>query len=92
MDDAFRDAVLRAAHSALVDDDASEQERRALADDLSDAWPLEVPAMPLEALARLMDPELRGTLRSQGIPDDQVFLAAYALAHLVGFGEPFRPG
>ena len=92
MDDAFRDAVLRAAHSALVDDDASEAERRALADDLSDAWPPEVPARPLEGLARLMDPELRDTLRAQGIPDDQVFLAAYALAHLVRFGEPFRPG
>ena len=92
MDEAFRDAVLRAAHSALVDDDASEEERQALADDLSDAWPPDVPATPLEALTRLMDPELRDALRSQGIPDDQVFLAAYALAHLVRFGEPFRPG
>ncbi len=36
-DDAFRDAVLSAARSALVDDDASEAERQALADDLNDA-------------------------------------------------------
>jgi hypothetical protein len=38
-----------------------------------------------------MDPELRDALRSEGIPDDQVLLAAYALAHVVRFGEPFRP-
>jgi hypothetical protein len=91
-DDPFRDAVLRAAHSALVDDDASEEERLALADDLSDAWPPEVPAMPLEAQLGQMDPELRDALRSEGIPDDQVLLTAYALAHLVRFDEPFRPG
>ena len=47
--------------------------------------------MPLQAQARFMDPELRDALRSQGIPDDQVFAAAYALAHLVRFGEPFGP-
>ena len=29
MNDRFRDAVLRAAHAALVDDDASEAERQA---------------------------------------------------------------
>jgi hypothetical protein len=91
MDDPFRDAVLRAAHSALVDDDASEEERQALADELSDAWPPEVPDMPVENLTRQMDPELRDALRSEGIADDQVLLAAYALAHLVRFGEPFRP-
>ena len=91
MDDPFRDAVLRAAHAALVDDDASEQERQALADDLIDAWPPEVPDMPVQVQTRQMDPELRDALRSEGIPDDQLFLAAYALAHLVRFGEPFRP-
>ena len=91
MDDAFRDAVLSAAHSALVDDDASEEERQALADDLSDAWPPDVPTMPLQAQTRFMDPELRDALRSRGIPDDEIFAAAYALAHLVRFGEPFRP-
>jgi len=91
MDDPFRDAVLRAAHSALVDDDASEEERQALADELSDAWPPEVPEMPIGILTRQMDPELRDALRSEGIPDDQVLLAAYALAHVVRFGEPFRP-
>lgn len=90
MDDPFHDAVLRAAHSALVDDDASEEERQALADELSDAWPPEVPDMPAETLTRRMDRELRDALRAQGIPDDQVLLAAYALAHLVRFGEPFR--
>jgi hypothetical protein len=90
-DDPFRDAVLRAAHSALVDDDASEEERQALADDLSDAWPADVPPMPLAAQLSQMDPELRDALRSEGIPDDQVFAAAYALAHLVRFDEPFRP-
>jgi hypothetical protein len=91
MDDPFRDAVLRAAHTALVDDDASEEERQALADELSDAWPPEVPDMPVQILTRQMDPELRNALRSEGIPDDQVLLSAYALAHLVRFGEPFRP-
>ncbi|HEX5079524.1 MAG TPA: hypothetical protein VFV80_10260 [Geminicoccaceae bacterium] len=91
MDDPFRDAVLQAAHSAVVDDDASEAERQALADDLSDAWPPEVPDLPLQVLTGQMDPELRGALRSQGIPDDRVFLAAYALAHLLRFGTPFRP-
>jgi Anti-CRISPR protein AcrIC5 len=91
MDDAFRDAVLSAAHSALVDDDASEEERQALADDLSNTWPPDVSAMPLPAQVRLMDPDLRDALRSQGIPDDEVFVAAYALAHLLRFGEPFRP-
>jgi len=91
MDDPFRDAVLRAANSALVDDDASEEERQALADELSDAWPPEVPEMPVGILTRQMDPELREALRSEGIPDDQVLLAAYALAHVVRFGEPFRP-
>jgi hypothetical protein len=91
MDDAFRDAVLSAAHSALVDDDASEEERQALADALSDAWPPDVSAMPLQAQARLMDSELRDALRSQGIPDGEVFVVAYALAHLVRFGEPFQP-
>ena len=91
MDDPFRDAVLRAAHSALVDDDASEDERQALADELSDAWPPEVSDMPVDILTRQMDPELRDALRSEGIPDDQVLLAAYALAHVVRFGEPFRP-
>jgi hypothetical protein len=91
MDDPFRDAVLRAAHSALVDDDACEEERQALADELSDAWPPEVADMPVEILTRQMDPELRDALRSEGIPDDQVLLAAYALAHVARFGEPFRP-
>jgi hypothetical protein len=91
MDDPFRDAVLRAAHSALVEDDASEEERQALADELSDAWPPEVPDMPVKILTRQMDPELRDALRSEGIPDDQVLLTAYALAHVVRFGEPFRP-
>ena len=91
MDDPFRDAVLRAAHSALVDDDASEEERQALADELSDAWPPEVPEMPIGILTRQMDPGLRDALRSEGIPDDQVLLAAHALAHVVRFGEPFRP-
>jgi hypothetical protein len=91
MDDPFRDAVLRAAHSALVEDDASEEERQALADELSDAWPPEVPDMPVGILTKQMDPELRDALRSEGIPDDQVLLAAYALAHVVRFGEPFRP-
>jgi hypothetical protein len=91
MDDPFRNAVLRAAHTALVDDDANEEERQALADELTDAWPPEVPDIRVEILTRQMDPELRDALRAQGIPDDQVLLAAYALAHLVRFGEPFRP-
>jgi hypothetical protein len=91
MDEPFRDAVVRAAHAALVDDDAGEEERQALAVDLNEAWPPEVPDMPVEILTRQMDPELRDALRAQGIPDDQVLLAAYALAHLVRFGEPFRP-
>ena len=91
MEDTFREAVLSAAHSALIDDDASDEERRALADDLHDAWPPEVSVLPLQAQFRLMDRELRDALRSQGIPDDQVFVAAYALAHLVRFGEHFRP-
>jgi hypothetical protein len=91
MDEAFRDAALSAAHSALADDDASEEEREALADELSDAWPAEVSELPVEVQFRQMDPELRDALRSEGIPDDEVFLAAYALAHLVRFGEPFRP-
>jgi hypothetical protein len=50
-----------------------------------------VPDIRVEILTRQMDPELRDALRAQGIPDDQVLLAAYALAHLVRFGEPFRP-
>jgi hypothetical protein len=91
MNDRFRDAVLRAAHAALVDDDASEAERQALADDLNDAWPPEVPDLPLQAQFGQMDPELREALRSEGIPDDQVLVTAYALAHMVRFGEPFRP-
>jgi hypothetical protein len=91
MNDPFRDAVLQAAHSALTDDDASEEERLALADDLSDAWPPDVSPLPVEVQFRQMDPELRDALRSEGLPDDQVFVAAYALAHRVRFGEPFRP-
>jgi hypothetical protein len=91
MKDRFRDAVLQAAHGALVDDDASEAERQALADDLSAAWPPDVPDLPIQVQFRQMDPELRDALRSEGIPDDRVFVAAYALAHLVRFGEPFRP-
>jgi hypothetical protein len=91
MDEAFRDAVLRAAHAALVDEEASEEERQAVADDLNYAWPPEVPDMPLGVQFRQMNAELRDALRSEGIPDDEVFLAAYALAHLVRFGEPFRP-
>jgi hypothetical protein len=91
MNDTFRDAVLQAAHAALVDDDASEDERQALADDLSDAWPPDVSPLPIETQFRQMDPELREALRSQGTPDDQVFVAAYALAHLLHLGEPFRP-
>jgi hypothetical protein len=91
MNDRFRDAVLRAAHAALVDDDASEDERQALADDLNDAWPPEASDLPLQAQFRQMDPELREALRSEGIPDDQVLVTAYALAHLVRFGERFRP-
>ncbi len=91
MEDRFRAAVLRAAHAALVDDDASEEERQALADDLNDAWPPEVSALPIGAQLRQMDPELRDALCSEGIPDDQVIVTAYALAHLVRFGEPFRP-
>jgi hypothetical protein len=47
--------------------------------------------MPVKILTRQMDPELRDALRSEGIPDDQVLLTAYALAHVVRFGEPFRP-
>jgi hypothetical protein len=91
MNDSFRDAVLQAAHGVLVDDDASEAERQALADDLSAAWPPEVSDLPIQVQLGQMDPELREALRSAGIPDDQVFVAAYALAHLVRFGEPFRP-
>jgi len=91
MNDRLRDAVMRAAHAALVDDDASEEERRALADDLSDAWPPDLSPLPIQVQFRQMDAELRDALRSEGMPDDQVFLAAYALAHLVRFGEPFRP-
>jgi hypothetical protein len=91
MDEAFRDAVFRAAHAALVDDDASEEERQALADDLSYAWPPEVPDLPIQVQITQMNTELRDALRSEGIPDDEVFLAAYALAHLVRFGELFRP-
>jgi hypothetical protein len=91
MNDRFRDAVLRAAHAALVDDDASEAERQALADDLNDAWPPEASDLPLQGQFGQMDRELREALRSQGIPDDQVLAAAYALAHLVRFGEPFQP-
>jgi hypothetical protein len=91
MDDPYRDAVLSAAHSALVDDDASEEERQALADDLSDAWPIDVSTIPLQAQVRSMDPELRDALRSQGIPDDDVFVAAYALAHFLRFGALFQP-
>jgi hypothetical protein len=91
MDEAFRDAVFRAAHAALVDDDASEEERQNLADELSFAWPPEVPDLPIQVQTRQMDPELRDALRSEGVPADQLFLAAYALAHLVRFGEPFEP-
>ena len=91
MSDPFREAVLQAAHAALVDDDASEEERQALADDLNDAWPPDASPLPIEAQLGQMDPELRDALRSEGIPDDQVFVAAYALAHLLRFGEPFRP-
>jgi hypothetical protein len=91
MDEAFRDAVLQAAHAALVDDDASEDERQAVADDLIEAWPPEVPDLPIEVQFRQMDLELRDALRSEGVPDEQVFSAAYALAHLVRFGEPFEP-
>lgn len=82
---------MRAAHAALVDDDASEAERQALADDLNDAWPPEVSDLPIGAQLRQMDRELREALRSDGIPDGQVLVTAYALAHLVRFGEPFRP-
>jgi hypothetical protein len=91
MNEAFRDAVMRAAHAALVDDDASEEERQALADDLNDAWPPEASDLPIQAQFTQMDPELREALRSEGIPDDQVLVTAYALAHMVRFGEPFRP-
>lgn len=91
MDEAFRDAVMSVAHAVLVDDDVSEQEREAVADDLNDAWPAEVSALPIQVQFRQMDSELRDALRSEGIPDDEVFLAAYALAHQVRFGEPFRP-
>ena len=91
MEDTFREAVWSAAHSALIDDDASDEERRDLADHLNDAWPPEVSVLPLQAQFRLMDRELRDALRSQGIPDDQVFVTAYALAHLVRFGEHFMP-
>jgi hypothetical protein len=91
MDEPFRDAVLRAAHAALVDDDADEDERQAVADDLIDAWPPEVPDLPIQVQLRQMDRELRDALRSEGVPDEQVFSAAYALAHLVRFGEPFEP-
>ena len=90
MNDRFRDAVLRAAHAALVDDDASEAERQALADDVHDAWPPEVSDLPIQVQLGQMDRELREALRS-GIPDDQVLVTAYALAHLARFGEPFRP-
>jgi hypothetical protein len=90
-DDPFRDAVMQAAHTALVDDDASEEERQAVADDLNDAWPPEVPEIPTVVLFGQMHPELRDAFSRQGIPDDQVLSAAYALAHFVRFGEPFRP-
>lgn len=90
-EDAFRDAVLSAAHSALIDDDASEDKRQQLADDLLAVWPPEMKAIPIQAQITQMDPDLRATLHSLGIPDDQVFVTAYALAHAVQFGEPFQP-
>lgn len=90
-EDAFRDAVLSAAHSALIDDDASEDKRQQLADDLLAAWPPEMKAVPIQAQISQMDPDLRAALRSLGIPDDQVFVGAYALAHALQFGEPFQP-
>ncbi len=76
---------------ALVDDDASEEERTALADELRLAWPPEVPPVPLGAQSERMDRDLREALRAQGLPDDQVFVAAYALAHQIKFGEAFKP-
>jgi hypothetical protein len=62
-------------------------ERQALADDLNDAWPPDVSTTALQAQARFMGPELRDAPRSEGIPDDEVFAAASALADLVRFGE-----
>ena len=92
MDDQFREAVEGAAFWALIDDDASEEERMALADELRLAWPPEVPTVPLEAQSRLMDRDLREALRAQGLPDDQIFVAAYALAHQIRFGKAFKIG
>ena len=81
MDDAFRDAVSSVAHSALVDDDASEEERQALADDLNDACGPHVSPMRTAGTGQAHGPlVVRNALRSQGIPDDEVFVAAYALA------------
>ena len=90
MDDQFREAVESAAFWALIDDDASEEERMALAEELRLAWPPEAPKVPLEAQSRLMDRDLRAALRAQGLPDDQVFVTAYALAHQIRFGEAFK--
>jgi hypothetical protein len=90
-EDTFRDAVLSAAHSALIDDDASEGERQQLADDLIAAWPPEMSALPIQAQISQMEPALRKAFHSLGIPDDQVFVTAYALAHAVQLGEPFEP-
>ena len=91
MDDQFREAVASAAFWALVDDDASEEERTALADELRLAWPPEVPTVPLGAQSERMDRDLREALSAQGLPDGQVFVAAYALAHQIKFGEAFKP-
>ena len=91
MEDEFREAVTSAAFWALVDDDASEEERTALADELKLAWPPDVPTVPLGAQSERMDRDLREALRAQGLPDDQVFVAAYALAHQIKFGEAFKP-
>lgn len=90
-EETFRDAVLSAAHSALIDDDAGKDERLQLTDDLVAAWPPEMKALPIQAQISQMDPDLRAALRSLGIPDDRVFVTAYALAHAVQFGEPFQP-
>jgi len=86
----FREAVLRAAFSALIDDDASEEDCVALADELAGAWPPEIPAASLDGQRAKMDPDLRDALQGEGLPDDQIFLTAYALAHSVKFGQPFR--
>jgi len=39
-----------------------------------------------------MDRDLREALRAQGLPDDQVLVTAYALAHQIRFGKAFKIG